>query len=95
MSDRPRCQWVHEPDGTQWLVPGCMTRIHEPDIDTCDCSTLADELATERAERETAQRNYASLRVWTDSIIAAVHSHPDGRQIMKDAADRASSETVH
>ncbi|MFB6881234.1 hypothetical protein ACFCY8_10410 [Streptomyces noursei] len=85
----PRCYWVHEPDGTRWLVPGCMSRVHDPDTDSCDCPTLAEELAAARCERDAAQRSYQGLREWTDSIIAAVHAHPDGKKIMKTAADRA------
>ncbi|MFH0246155.1 hypothetical protein ACGRHY_27905 [Streptomyces sp. HK10] len=95
-SDKPtggtplRCQWVHEPDGTRWLVPGCMARMHDPDADSCDCPTLADELATARSERDTARRHYQGLREWTDSIITTVHAHPDGRQIMREAAGRVT-----
>ncbi|MEW2434340.1 hypothetical protein AB0952_09165 [Streptomyces caniferus] len=87
---QPRCYWVHEPDGTRWLVPGCMGRVHDPDIDSCDCPNLAEELAAARSERDAAQRGYRGLRTWTDSIVAAVHAHPDGKKIMKAAADRAS-----
>ena len=84
------CHWVQEPDGTRWLVPGCISRLHDPDADACTCPTLADQLAETQGERDRAQRDYTGLRSWTDAIIAAVHAHPDGKKIMKDAADRAS-----
>ncbi|MFB7552605.1 hypothetical protein [Streptomyces sp. NPDC056154] len=92
--DRPRpplaCYWVHEPDGTRWLVPGCMARMHDADLDACTCARLTEQLEQARKERDQAQRAHDGLRVWTDAIIAAVHAHPDGTKIMKDAAERAA-----
>ncbi|OIJ95416.1 hypothetical protein [Streptomyces colonosanans] len=91
---RPRpplhCHWVQEPDGTRWLVPGCMSRLHDADADACTCPTLAQQLEDAQGERDQAQRAYSGLRAWTDAIIAAVNDHPDGKKIMKGAADRAS-----
>ncbi|MFJ1847085.1 hypothetical protein [Streptomyces sp. NPDC088146] len=91
--DRPRpplaCYWVHEPDGTRWLVPGCVARLHNADADACTCPTLAQQLADAQRERDQAQRAHDGLRAWADAVIAAVHAHPDGKKIMKDAAERA------
>jgi hypothetical protein len=84
------CYWVEETDGTRWLVPGCVSRLHDADADACTCPTLAQQVAEARDARGRAQRDYAGLRAWADAIIAAVHAHPDGKAIMKDAADRAS-----
>ncbi|MDX2630301.1 hypothetical protein PV381_27740 [Streptomyces scabiei] len=93
-TSRPRpplaCYWVQEPDGTRWLVPGCISRLHDPDADACTCPTLAQQLAQAHAERDQAQRDHSGLRAWTDAIIAAVNAHPDGKKIMRDAADRAA-----
>ncbi|MFG2977735.1 hypothetical protein ACGFYY_32685 [Streptomyces sp. NPDC048331] len=81
-----RCGWTEEPDG---LVPGCMARMHDPDEEACTCPTLADELAKAQEELATLKRHHQGLRDWTDHIVAAVHAHPDGLEIMKNAADRA------
>lgn len=92
-ASRPRpplaCYWVQERDGTRWLVPGCVSRLHDPDAAACTCPTLGQQLAKARDERDQAQRSHSALRAWTDDIIAAVHAHPDGKKIMKDAAERA------
>jgi hypothetical protein len=81
---------VQEPDGTRWLVPGCVSRLHDADADACTCPTLAQQLAEVQAERDQAQREHSGLRAWTDAIIAAVHAHPDDKKIMRDAAARAA-----
>ncbi|MFC9398046.1 hypothetical protein ACFTWS_33515 [Streptomyces sp. NPDC057027] len=41
-------------------------------------------------QRDEAQRAHHSLKSWHHAIVAAVHPHPDGTQIMKSAADRSS-----
>ncbi|MFM9812802.1 hypothetical protein ACKI16_30345 [Streptomyces scabiei] len=91
-SPRPplACCWVHEPDGTRWLVPGCVARLHDADADACTCPTLAQQLVQAQSERDQAKRAHSGLRAWTDAIIAAVIAHPDHRKIMKDAAERAA-----
>ncbi|MFJ1742611.1 hypothetical protein ACIOG4_28545 [Streptomyces microflavus] len=63
--------------------------MFEPDVDGCDCSLLADELAAVRTRHQSLQDAYDSLRTWTDHIISAVGDHGDGREIMKAAAGRA------
>ncbi|MFJ3817792.1 hypothetical protein [Streptomyces sp. NPDC090056] len=82
------CCWVEEPDGTRWLVPGCIARLHDADAGACTCSTLADQLETAQRERDEARRAHRSLQSWHDAIVATVHAHPDGARIMKNAADR-------
>ena len=77
------CHWHDEDDeGTgRWLVPGCMTRMHDPDSDPCDCPTTADQLAAALVELET----------WCDAITRVVHDHPDHRAIMRAAAQHADT----
>lgn len=99
MTDRPParpCYWHEDVDedgeaAGRWLVPGCMTRINNPDADPCDCPTTADQLATALAELETARRETASARAWCDAITRAVHDHPAGRTIMRNAAQHAAT----
>ena len=87
------CHWYEAPDGGRWMVPGCMTRIHDPDADPCDCPTLAEQLGAARAELQAARREIASVRAWNDAITRAVHDHRDGIAIMRAAARHA--ETPH
>lgn len=77
-----RCTWLEDPDGSRHLIPGCWTRINDPDIDECDCQMLEQELAKARAELEAARRAYRSLQGWHDQVVRAVHDHPDGKKIM-------------
>ncbi|MEV0449839.1 hypothetical protein [Streptomyces sp. NPDC050600] len=81
---------MEEQDGTRWLVPGCMTRLNAPDGEACSCPTLADQRDQALRERDEARRAYRSISAWHDAIVAAVHAHPDGKRIMKAAADRSS-----
>lgn len=62
------CYWVQEPDGTRWLVPGCVARLHNADADACTCPTLARQLAQARREPDQAQRGHRPRR------------HPDRRR---------------
>ncbi|MFF6794297.1 hypothetical protein ACFY9C_35105 [Streptomyces filamentosus] len=87
---RSVCQWVEEQDGTRWLVPGCMTRLNDPDGEACSCPTLADQRDQALRERDEARHAHRSLSSWHDAIVAAVHAHPDGKKIMKAAADRST-----
>ncbi|GGX53010.1 hypothetical protein [Streptomyces noursei] len=66
-----------------------MSRVHDPDADSCDCPILAEELVAALYDRDAAQRSYQGLREWTDGVITAVHAHPDSKKIMKAAAGRA------
>ncbi|MFI8769518.1 hypothetical protein ACIGN6_32065 [Streptomyces sp. NPDC053792] len=84
------CYWSEEPDGTRWLVPGCVARLHDVDAEACTCPTLADQLETARRERDEARHAHQSLKAWNDAIVAAVYAHPDGTGIMKNAADGSS-----
>ncbi|MFI7087704.1 hypothetical protein ACIBUR_29420 [Streptomyces anulatus] len=63
--------------------------MFEPDVEGCDCSLLADELAAARTQHQSARDAYDSLRIWMDHIVSAVGDHRDGEEIMKAAADRA------
>lgn len=85
----PPCFWHEDTDGSRYLIPGCMTRVNNPDVDACDCPTLNDQLAAVRAELATLKRHYAGLQNWHNAITAAVSAHTDSVQIMKRAADRA------
>ncbi|PAX86048.1 hypothetical protein CLM85_14545 [Streptomyces albidoflavus] len=81
------CFWLQEPDGSRWLVPGCMDRMHDADIDACTCHHLDYRLAVAERHRAEAQRAHDGLRTWTDAVIASVHAHPDGTAIMRRAAE--------
>jgi hypothetical protein len=84
------CYWHEEPEGGgRYLIPGCLTRINNPDIDGCDCPTLTDQLAAVREELATLRRHHTGLQRWHDAITAAVHAHPDSVQIMHAASKRA------
>lgn len=90
----PVCYWYDDPHEGRWLVPGCLARAHDPDIDTCDCPTMSDQLAAAQAELDEARRRYAGMEAWLDAIKDAVRAHRDGEQIMRDAvtqSDRCSS----
>ncbi|MFD3728807.1 hypothetical protein [Streptomyces sp. NPDC058671] len=84
------CHWVEEPDGTRWLVPGCVARLHDVDAGSCTCPTLADQLEVAQRERDEVRHAHRSLQSWHHAIVAAVYAHPDGIRIMKNAADRSS-----
>ncbi|MCX4444644.1 hypothetical protein [Streptomyces albidoflavus] len=81
------CFWLQEPDGSRWLVPGCMDRMHDADIDACTCHHLDYRLAVAERHRAEAQRAHDGVRTWTDAVIASVHAHPDGTAIMRRAAE--------
>lgn len=85
MSHRP-CYWHEDTDGTRFLVPGCLARINNPDIDECTCATTAQQLATAQAEIAELKRKNEGLQAWHDAIVRAVHDHPAGTQIMRNAA---------
>lgn len=83
------CFWHEDTDGARYLIPGCMTRVNNPDVGACDCPTLNEQLDAVRHELATLQRHYAGLQAWHDHITRAVYDHTDGVKIMKAAADRA------
>lgn len=89
MSHRP-CYWHEDTDGTRFLVPGCLTRINTPDIDECTCPTIADQLASAQERIAQLQQKNDGLQAWHDAIVRAVHDHPAGTQIMRNAARAVS-----
>lgn len=84
----PVCYWHEDPHEGRWLVPGCLARLHDPDIETCDCPTTAEQLADSQGELDEARQRYADLEVWLDAIKDSVRAHPGGEQIMRDAVER-------
>jgi hypothetical protein len=91
---RPRadslcCQWHEETDGTRYLIPGCMARINDPDLDECDCPSLERQLAKVLEELAKLRRHKAGLQQWHDAVVRAVYDHRDGIAIMAAAARAA------
>lgn len=80
------CYWHEDTDGTRYLIPGCIARVMNPDLDECTCPSLDRQLADVREELETLRRHHAGLQQWHDAIVRAVHDHRDGVQIMSGAA---------
>ena len=85
------CQWYDDGHGGRFLIPGCLARVVNPDIDVCSCRTINEQLTAARREIADLEHTLASARSWHDAVTAAVHAHPDGIQIMKVAADKAAS----
>ncbi|MFB7461245.1 hypothetical protein [Streptomyces sp. NPDC056188] len=83
------CQWYDDGRGGRFLIPGCMTRVINPDVDQCSCETIEEQLEAARAEIASLKRARDGLQAWHDQVTRAVYDHPDGIQIMKRAADRA------
>lgn len=83
------CQWYDDGHGGRFLIPGCMTRVINPDVDACSCKTIEEQLADAREQIGKLERARTSLQSWHDHICRAVYDHPDGVKIMKRAADRA------
>lgn len=87
------CHWYDDGHGGRWLIPGCAGRAQDPDsLDACDCSDLADQLAAARREVEALKSELHGARTWQAYVALAVDAHPDGRKIMKQAADRAEAD---
>lgn len=86
------CYWHEDTDGTRYLIPGCMARVNDPDIDECTCPSLARQLEKARAEIAAMAKEKASLQGWHDAIVRAVYDHPEGVQIMAAAAKNATGE---
>ncbi|MFD9834477.1 hypothetical protein [[Kitasatospora] papulosa] len=83
------CHWYDDGRGGRFLIPGCMTRVTNPDVDQCSCKTIQEQLAAARAEIASLKKSRKGLQNWHDHIVRAVYDHADGIQIMKRAADRA------
>ncbi|MFD3741612.1 hypothetical protein [Streptomyces sp. NPDC058629] len=85
------CHWYDDGRGGRFLIPGCMTRVTNPDVDQCSCKSIEEQLAAARKEIADLKRSRAGLQSWHDHITRAVYDHADGIQIMKRAADRAGA----
>lgn len=85
------CYWHEDTDGTRYLIPGCLARINNPDLDECTCPSLDRQLTNAREELETLRRHHAGLQQWNDAIIRAVHDHRDGIEIMHTASTAVGS----
>lgn len=83
------CHWYDDGHGGRFLIPGCMTRVMNPDVEGCACKTVEEDLAAARKEIADLKRGRDGLQTWHDHIVRAVYDHPDGVKIMKAAADRA------
>ncbi|RSN13775.1 hypothetical protein DMH25_08280 [Streptomyces sp. WAC 01325] len=83
------CHWYDDGHGGRFLIPGCMTRVMNPDADECACRSIEEQLAAARREIADLTKQSNGLQTWHDHIVRAVYDHPDGTQIMKRAADRA------
>jgi hypothetical protein len=81
------CHWYEDGQGGRWLIPGCMARVNDPDIDECSCKTVEEQLAAARAELARLQRHHDGLQSWNAAIRAAVYAHPDGIEIMRAAVN--------
>lgn len=85
------CHWYDDGRGGRFLIPGCMTRLTNPDVDTCACAckSVEQQLVTARREISDLKRSRDGLQSWQDHIVRAVYDHADGIQIMKRATDLA------
>jgi hypothetical protein len=83
------CHWYDDGHGGRFLIPGCMTRVINPDVEQCSCKTIEEQLADAREQIIKLKHARDSLQTWHDHITRAVYDHPDGVKIMKRAADRA------
>lgn len=88
------CHWYDDGHGGRFLIPGCMTRVINPDVDECSCKTIEEQLADARTQIARLKRARDGLQAWHDHIVRAVYDHADGIQIMKHAADRAMPATA-
>ncbi|MFJ4682010.1 hypothetical protein [Streptomyces sp. NPDC088789] len=90
-SPRP-CHWYDDGHGGRFLIPGCAARAQDPDSTTaCTCPVLAGQLAVARSDIERLTSELHGARTWHAHVSLAVDAHPDGRKIMKAAADRAET----
>jgi hypothetical protein len=83
------CHWYDDGHGGRFLIPGCMTRVINPDVEQCSCKTIEEQLEDARTEIARLKQSRDGLQTWHDHITRAVYDHPDGVKIMKRAADRA------
>ncbi|MGW6455008.1 hypothetical protein ACWF94_03635 [Streptomyces sp. NPDC055078] len=85
------CHWHDDGHGGRFLIPGCMNRVVNPDVDQCTCKTIQEQLDDARRELAALTKSHRSLQSWHDQIVRAVHDHADGIQIMKRAATEEPS----
>lgn len=83
------CHWYDDGRGGRFLIPGCMTRVANFDVEQCSCKTIQEQLADARDEIARLTRTHEGSQRWHDCIVRAVYDHPDGVKIMKRAADLA------
>jgi len=76
------CHWYEPADepGARVMVPGCMTRVDDPD--QCTCEVTADAVIRLRAELETAEQAKRAVASSLADLTTAVMEHADGRQIL-------------
>jgi hypothetical protein len=80
------CHWFEERDGSRILIPGCHTRINDPDTASCDCAMVVDKLNSMSEKLAVARRELEAQREWNRVITEAVYAHPDGTGIMHKAS---------
>jgi hypothetical protein len=86
------CHWYDDGHGGRYLIPGCPGRAQDPDNpDACACPDLAKQLADALREVEQLKSELHGARTWHAYVALSVDAHPDGRKIMKQAADRAEA----
>ncbi len=83
------CHWYDDGHGGRYLIPGCLARTCDPDGEACTCPALADQLERATTKIAALEKTNRGAQHWHNAIVTAVYAHPDGIQIMKNAADRA------
>jgi hypothetical protein len=82
------CYWWTDPDGDLCLMPGCMSRVQDPEAE-CTCDKLASRLVrAERRLQDMREREQYAATWWT-ALRAAVDARPDSADILSDARRRA------
>lgn len=77
------CHWYEPADepGARLLVPGCMTRVNDPDGE-CTCETTTDTVARLRDELQQAEQTRCGVASALSDLADAVVEHADGRRIL-------------
>jgi len=87
------CHWYDDGHGGRYLIPGCAGRAQDPDnADACGCPDLATQLDKAHREIEALKAELQGARTWHAYVAMTVDAHPDGRKIMKQAANRAEDD---
>ncbi|MET9819614.1 hypothetical protein [Streptomyces sp. NPDC006355] len=87
------CHWWEDGRGGRYLIPGCHSRVMDPDAEECSCPSTARRLETALRTIAALKRAARGRQDWHDAVVRAVYDHPDGVKIMKAAADAATSST--